>query len=218
MVTRRYVSPRHTIEDLQAGDFETKVDVVEAHFQEWIFQHARFLYSEANPNRQQSALAVLTLVMPYFEAIEEFESGDDSTNQSKKFFRRGFRRVFLPFGMGAAMARMDEVAEAIATAVYDEMRCGLLHNAATRGRVSLSWAEPAPLSVSLPPADPTVSESAASVQVITVNPALFEQSVEQHFAGYIARIRVSAIDSQDRKHFAHAFDLRSGRTPRRKKG
>jgi|GEM_PF-2033238 len=200
-----YVSPHHTLVDLHSDDIETKIAIVESRFCGRIFDQARVLASTANPHHQESGFALLTLATPYFEAINEFLTGQDSTNGSRRFFRAGFRAVFTGLvkdlqSQGAPDP--DSLVDVIANAVYDEIRCGLFHNATARKRVRLAWGmRERALAIQL-------GGSPLAVEWIMVQPAAFAQSIENHFRAYLNELRASDSDSPSRRLFEATFDRR----------
>lgn len=205
-----YVSPRHTVEDLLAADFATKVAIVQAQFTGWIFDHARLLSTQANPQRQHSAFAILTLTMPYFEAFTEFLSGDDSTKKSRRFFRDGFWEVFKAEMVSAApQGDPERIAEVVANVVYEEIRCGLFHSARTHARVRLAWGLPRAIAV-LGRSVTNKNSVEHKVEMVMVEPSEFAKAIEIHFEDYLMRVRNAALDSPLRERFVRTFDRRMG--------
>lgn len=211
--TAWYVSPdRHTQADLHLGDFERRVEILESQFRGWFFDHANLLWSEANPKREHSGFAVVTLMTTYIEAIAEFLSGKDSTGNSKKFFKRGFRAVFPDLGKQVTVGDPEQVVDEIAEAFYTQIRCGLFHTAATRRRVQLVWGMKAGALV----ISGGISEDAQTgrpvhdIHWIYVEPAAYAKSIEGHFNGYVEELRASQPGSEIRERFQRAFALRTG--------
>jgi hypothetical protein len=200
-----YVSPCHTVVDLHSGDFETRVAILEARLRRWFFDQARVLATSANPHHQESGFAILTLTTAYFEAIEEYRTGKDSRNASKAFFQAAFRAVFPMLETNlAAQGAPDPhgLVGIIADAIYDEIRCGLYHNATARSRVRLAWAmKDRAITVQL-------TGSPLAVDWIMVQPAAFAQSIENHFDAYLTGLRAAGPGSEAARLFALTFDRR----------
>ena len=206
--TTWYVSPDgHTQHDLYTGDFATRVAIIESQFRNWFFDQASLLWSEANPKRDHSGLAVLALMTPSFEAIEEFRSGKDSKGQSKAFFNRGFRAVFALLVANVQTQTQDAAVDAIADAVYAEIRCGLFHNATTRRRVQFAWGMKTALSVQY-----LGEDDAHRVEIIVVSPAAYAVSIQNDFVDYLDELTAAPADSPLRLHFEEAFARRMGLT------
>lgn len=87
--TLHFVSPSFTYEKLESRRFSDLVDVFEDRMRGWLLNPAKHLLSLPH-----GAVAAVSLSMTYFEGIEIYHSGEDSSNRSKGFFRRGLQRVF----------------------------------------------------------------------------------------------------------------------------
>ena len=132
------MSPHFESSKLRSGLLEDKIDVVEDQMTGWLFDHARFLASPANPNAQHAGFAILSIIGSYFEAIASYIRGQSSESQSLKFFAYGFVEVFptLPLWIEQqGVPNPQKELETIAREYYKEVRCGLFHEAMTRGRV-----------------------------------------------------------------------------------
>jgi hypothetical protein len=200
-----YVSPQHTVADLYSESFETRVAIVESRFGGWIFDQAHVLASRANPHHQQSGFAILTLTTAYFEAITEFRTGEDSSTGSKRCFRAGFREVFpgLVKNLAAQGAPdPDGLMDIIANTVYDEIRCGLFHNATARSRVRLAWGMKDRACAF------QLDGSPLAVSWIMIQPQAFTKSIENHFSAYLDEVRNAGPGSEVRRLFDLTFDRR----------
>jgi hypothetical protein len=131
----------------------------------------------------ESAFAILSLCLQYFEMYEQFSSGKDSSiGQSKDFFECGFKKVFPDYGLAA---------RSIAS-IYKKVRCGMYHTAMPKDRCGLSRDLLVPIS--------------DDNGVILINPSRFVGAIIDHFNQYCMELRVGA-DNQLQANFETMWDL-----------
>jgi len=122
-----FISPNYTERKLQPPFFRDMVDVFEDRMRHWMLSPAKKLLEQKNDQ-----IAAVGILLNYLEGIEIYLSGKDSRNDSYKFFKRGFSKVFA-IDNGA-----EEATENCAKALYVQARCGFSHDGLFRNRVFFS--------------------------------------------------------------------------------
>lgn len=171
----------------------------------WVLRHAHALCAGNYNFRHDAGFAILTLVTVYFEPIEAYHTGRASKHQSKAFFRRGFLRVFpqlVATLQNSSFADASNLADQIADEIYDQLRCGLFHEAGTKNKLIIGTGEK-PLGFML-------ETATGSVGSIFIDPCKFLAEVDNHLHGYVAQLRdLSQVDL--RQKFEAFFDTRISR-------
>jgi len=135
-----FISPSFRPDKLASGKLEDKIEVFEDRMTIPIIEQAAALFKAGRQDRlaPHAGIAVLIILLPYFETIAQYRNGRDSKGQSEKFFIEEFLRVFkFEAEEGAPSPTLDQK-EAAARAVYKEVRCGLIHAWSQRSKVVLS--------------------------------------------------------------------------------
>lgn len=160
------VSPRHSVDALASGRIEDWIDVFEAQVVGWLLEPASHLRSHPH-----AGYAILSVVLPYFEAIAQFLEGKSRGSQAQ--FIVGFRAVFpvVP----------DTVPEGIYAELYDQLRCGLFHRAIAKGKVWIYPNGDFPIALEW--------DVAGKVSCIKVVPVNLIDAVSNHFQGYLSQLR-----------------------------
>src|SRR5262245_11973387 len=137
MTATSSISPQFTNGKLASGKIEDKIDVFEDQISGWLLCPAQALCSPGCSERANAGFAVLAIVCSYFEAIESYHRGSESRKKSKQFFRGGFLKVFpdLSRSLKAAGHSLPGLEAEIADDVYEQLRCGLFHEALVKHRV-----------------------------------------------------------------------------------
>jgi hypothetical protein len=154
--------------------------------------HARLLATNPDASGQHAGFAVLALCLVYVESIACFLRGETSDNKSREFFDAGLTAVFPDLDPADLAAFSREF--------YRQVRCGLLHQGLTRGKVAITRGASAALAVSL--------DASQALQQATIDPWLFLAHVEAHLSGYVARLRNPA-EKDLRAAFETWFDSRA---------
>lgn len=181
-MSEHHISPRFMASKASPGSFDDWVDIWEDRVWGWQLEHAENLLQQG-PN---AALAALHLAVAFIEPYEVFRTGQSSQGRSKRYFVTGFNRLFQGVQPPLSPAQLDAVADAI----YVEVRCGLFHGGMTGTRVYLTNDVPG-IKVQLDPKTNTV-------QQVLLNPAVFVQGVVTEFRSFVARLR----DPADPEHAA----------------
>jgi hypothetical protein len=192
---QHFVSPSYSYEKLEAPTYDDLVDVFEDAMRNWFLVPALHLLKL--PHGEVAAVALL---VGYFEGIEIYCTGEDSKNQSAKFFANGFARVF------AIEEDGREIAKAIAAAIYGQVRCGFAHDCMFRNRVFFNRAPSKAMLVTWPKKDGAYDHS-GEIESIVINPDRFHECVLIHFDNYIAKLR-SATDLKLKDAFERAMALK----------
>jgi hypothetical protein len=187
-----FVSPRFRGSELAGATVERKVDAFEDQMRGWLLDHARVIASNSQPLGQHAGFAILALCLVYVESIACFLKGETSDEKSRKFFDLGLTAVFPDLHAGDLAAFSKEF--------YRQVRCGLLHQGLTRGKVAITKGASAALAVSL--------DGAKTLQHAIIDPWLFLAHVEAHLHGYVARLR-DPLEKDLRAAFEKWFDSRA---------
>jgi hypothetical protein len=202
VATTWHISPKFTQAKLDSGKLEDKIDVFEDQITGLLLQHAEALCAARYTERAYAGYAVLAIVSSYFEAIESYHSGESSEGKSKRFFRRGFLRVFpdLPATLQSqGHSSPAQLAEDVADEVYDQLRCGLFHEALVKHRLILRD-DTAPLGF-------MIGKAKGDVCSIVADPPKFVSAIKEHFRVYMAALRNPA-ETTLRANFEREFDRR----------
>lgn len=189
-----FISPNFGPEKLESPTYEDLIDVFEDRMRSWFLLPASRLLEM--PCCQIAAVALL---ITYFEGIEIYLSGKDSRNRSLEFFTNGFFKVF------AIQDEGTESSKIVAGAIYNQARCGFVHDGMFRSRVFFSDVSLKPLFVSFPKKNGTLDFS--QVESIVINPFLFYGSIRTHFEGYVKSLREGS-DTAMRQAFETTVKLK----------
>lgn len=193
--TQHFISPNFTHEKLEPPFFRDIVDVFEDRMVNWLVKPAKELLSI-----HHGEVAAVALTTNYFEGIEIYVSGSDSKGQSKKFFTRGFKRVFPGF------SGPEYLQAAVHASFYELLRCGFAHDAMFRHGIFFSAARKEPITVSWPRTK-GIFDSDGVLEAAIVNPHSFVQGVEKHLTEYVCELRRPA-DSDTKTNFLAAVNLK----------
>lgn len=193
--TLYFISPNFTHEKLEPPFFKDIVDVFEDRMRNWLIVPAKELFKV-----RHGEVAAIALATSYMEAIEIYMSGTDSKNRSREFFVRGFKRVF------AGLSGPEFIHEAVATELYDLLRCGFAHEGMFRHGVYFSTVRPEALTITWPRRN-GVFDPNGKLESVIVNSHRFVEGVEAHFRDYIRQLR-SVGDSEIKVNFKAAVDLK----------
>lgn len=196
-MTDFFVSPSFRPDKLASGKLDDKIDVFEDRFKIAIIEQAAALFSPSNPLYRHAGTSVLLILLPYFETIAQYRSGESSEKQSRKFFIREFLLGLNFAPENGAPAPTSDQKEAAATAVYEEIRCGFIHAWSQRPKVVLSNRYPSAIRVGF--------DSTGVVQ-IEIHPELFLAKVKDDlFPAFMKELRDPA-SIQLRANFEKFFD------------
>jgi hypothetical protein len=131
-------------------------------------------------------------MLTYVEAIACFIRGESSDRRSPEFFKFGLENIFPELSA-------QNIA-AFAKDFYREVRCGLLHQAMTRGRVLIVRAQALAIQA-------TVGSDGSSLH-IQLDPWTFLAHVLKHFEGYVAQLR-DPSQHELRQNFERWFEARA---------
>lgn len=175
--TQSFISPRFQSEKLKYPNYEDLLDVFEDRMRNWFLLPAKRLLEI--PHCQIAAVALL---IAYFEGIQIYLSGEDSKNRSFDFFSSGLAKVF-SFGNES-----QGVIKVIASALYDQARCGFAHDGMFRNRLFFSDVRIEALNISFPKKTDGQLDL-TQVESIIINPARFYESIQTHFDNYLEVLR-----------------------------
>ena len=192
---RNLISPNFSHEKLQSPSYEDLIDVFEDRMRNWFLLPAERLLD--TPDCQIAAVALL---MNYFEGIEIYLTGKDSKSQSATFFSNGFNKVFSIRGEGRSLSKK------IVDAFYRYARCGFAHDGMFRNRIFFSSVRQEPLLITWPKKYGKFDLS-GDIESIIINPTRFYKSIQDHFEGYLKKLREGS-DSAVRKAFEAAVKLK----------
>jgi hypothetical protein len=167
------VSPHYRHTKLQPPFTRDVIDVFEDRVRYWIIEPAKLLLKSSH-----GWIPAVALSLNYIESIEIYISGEDSRNQSREFFKRGFWRIF------QAEKQSIEVKAAIASALYGSLRCGFAHDGMARAGINFSTTWPQTFLVTWPKVNGDF-DSSGSLESAIINPIAFVEGIEKHFNRYI---------------------------------
>ena len=193
-VTLNFISPSFGHQKLESPTYEDLVDVFEDRMRHWFLKPAERLLE--TPDFQIAAVALL---MAYFEGIAIYIRGEDSKNRSFEFFADGFSKVF------SSDHEDKNSSKIIARAIYDQARCGFVHDGMFRNRVFFSNAPSRPLLVSFRKKNGILDLS--QFESIVINPFRFLESIRIHFESYVKSLR-DGSDSTLKQAFQNAVQLK----------
>lgn len=160
-----FVSPSFTAEKLVGRRIEDMIDVFEDQVRGWIIDPANCL--RGHPH---AGFAILGSVLSYFEPIGQFVEGRKSG--SKRQFGVGLFSVF----PGIEERYRDLILEEL----YEQVRCGLFHQAMTKAKVIINPGGHDPVEV---------HGAADKIFRIVVAPVAFIDAVERHLTWYVGQLR-----------------------------
>ena len=182
------ISPRYDVDDWAELAFTTE--------QEWqkaicIFEdriRGRFLeIIDRVKGEEFAGFAVMALDCLLIETLQQFREGRKRTPRNKS------RRYFVDF-LRQTSFKDYFTTEDMAKVFYDQIRCGILHQAETKGSSRLL------IRAGVPLVDWTEDGTG-----LTVNRSLFHEQLVEVFAKYLSSLR-DASDSELRKNFRKKMD------------
>ena len=197
------ISPQYTV-DTPLKTIDEKINVFEDQMRGWVLNHAHALASDQYSFKDHAGFAILMLVSSYFEAIEAFHYGRPSKQgESGAFFRAGFLKVFdeVPKKLSKA-TDPQKLQDELLNELYQQLRCGLYHEAMTKGKIILRH-DTGAMGFVFDPKD-------YSIATIIIDPWQVLVRVENHFTSYIAQLR-EPKNANLRAAFEKCFDLRVAR-------
>lgn len=192
-----HISPSYSHEKLNSPNYGDLIDVFEDRMRKWLLEPAKHLLM-----MEYGDVPAVSLALGYFEGIEIYYSGKDSKGASKKFFHRGFQRVFNSTPENAHLF------EQIIDCLYVQTRCGFAHDGLFRNRVFFSDIRPEALIITWPQENGEFVKE-GHLESVIINGAKFIDSIIKHFDNYLVDLR-SEGDQILKKNFLAAVDLKWG--------
>jgi hypothetical protein len=158
-----WISPhyRHDQIDLETASIDDRIALFEDRIRGYITTPCRLLVN----SYENSTFLIILAVFSCVELIEVLNRGVSSRYKSQEFFKSGFRRVYKIQRPKHLSAKLFETRmEAILDDFYVQVRCGLMHVAATRSKVIWSKELKAPIAIKY-------DEVEDHVDAIVINPA-----------------------------------------------
>ncbi len=174
---RHYISPSFTHEKLEPPLYRDVVDVFEDRMLYWLLVPAKKLLGV-----KHGSVAAVALATSYIEGIEIYASGKDSSGQSKKFFRRSYKRIF------TQVAGPAYLQDSIANALYELLRCGFAHDAMFRSGIYFSGLRKEAITITWPKKNGKYDPN-GHLESAIINPRRFVECIELHFAEYVKELR-----------------------------
>jgi hypothetical protein len=164
MVTR--ISPHH-LADEYSGHWndDDKIEVFLDRIMGWQLRPAHNILGAKIPDCE---IAVLSIIVSYFEMIAKYEDGFIGTGRSAFYFRKGLLSVF---------PTIEPDSVTLLSSLYHNLRCGLYHSALPSARVILG-------------SNPTGSIGFNEAHdLLMVNVELLLNDIALHFEAISARVR-----------------------------
>lgn len=181
---KSFISPNFTHEKLDNPTYEDLIDVFEDAFRNRMLKSAKYLLEMPGDNNNMPCgdISAVALMTGYFESIEIFITGKSSRGKSESFFKSGFSRVF------STNTADSEMFQKIAESIYDQVRCGFMHEGMFRSRVFFSRMRPDAILVTWPKTN-GVFDQTKTVESLVINPQRFYECICIHFDEYITSLR-----------------------------
>ena len=189
------ISPNFPHDKIENASTEDFIDVLEDRVVHWLLKPAKLLLDA--PHGQ---IPAVSLLLSYFEAHAIYLKGQDSLNQSKRFFREGFVDVFTSPKHGQAFL------ERVADLLYGQARCGFFHDGIFREKVMFRDDLPGEFVVTVPQRNGKPDEG-GPIESVVINPRRFLNALVLHFADYVERLR-DAAQTDARANFRRAVDIK----------
>jgi len=148
---------------LDPKDIDDKITIYEREVSDWFLNPAEALL---NHNNFRSSFIVLMVCMSYFEGVEQYKTGVESTRRSKQCFIDSVKRIYANQFQDRDLAKL-----------YSKSRCGLFHNGMVEGGVIFSDSFD----------DVMVFEN--NGEIIKINPRKLLSDIKRDFENYINEIR-----------------------------
>ena len=190
------ISPRYNVDHWAGLAFATEQDWQEAIniFEDRI--RGRFLeIIDRVEDEEFAGFAVMALDCLLIETLQQFREGSERTPPNKSC------RYFVEF-LTQTSFKDYFTTEDMAEVFYDQIRCGILHQAETKGNSRL---------VIRP--DVALVSPTADGEGLIINRRLFHEQLVRVFEEYVSSLR-DASDSELRKNFKHKMDYICRATPR----
>jgi hypothetical protein len=191
------ISPHYSHRKLEPPFYKDLVDVFEDRMWYWMLNPAKKLLLD-----EHDQIAACGILINYFEAIEIYYSGKDSKNNSKVFFKRGFKRVF------STESYTDIEIKHITEALYDQARCGFAHDGMFRNRIVFSDMNMKGILFTWPKKNNEFYFD-NGVESIHINPLRFFELIETSFRNYINVLK-SGKNEELKASFKKAVELKWG--------
>ncbi|APP08145.1 hypothetical protein P0E20_003518 [Vibrio harveyi] len=192
------LSPNYTYEKLESNDIEDFIDVFEDRMLNWIFKPVEMLL-----NLEEGYIAAMGILSTYFEGIQIYIKGKDSTRNSQAFFIDGFCEVF-----GTSEEALKPKVKDTAKAFYSQSRCGFAHDGLFKNKLFFSNAYHKTFVFTYPMTEGELDTS-KPVESIVVNPYRFAELVFEHYKNYIGVLRDNK-NVQIRSNFEQAVKIKWG--------
>jgi hypothetical protein len=155
--------------ELDPNDIETKILIYEREVKEWFLEPASELL---NQDSFKNSFIVLMVCMAYFEGVEQYKTGVDSSRRSKECFIDSIERLY------PNKFRRSDIGK-----LYAKSRCGLFHNGMVKGGVVFnnSFGD--------------AIEFANNGENININPTLLLERIMKDFEEYVSELRQGITES-----------------------
>ena len=193
--TKHFISPNFTHEKLEPPFYKDVLDVFEDRMMNWLLVPAKELLKVTHGH-----IAAVALATNYIEGIEIYASGKDSRGQSKEFFCRGYKRVFAP------VSGSEFLQDAIATALYELLRCGFAHDAMFRNGIYFSTVRKDAFIITWPKKNGDFDPN-GKLESVIINPERFIECIEIHFLNFMKNLR-SKNYTVAKENFLAAIDVK----------
>jgi hypothetical protein len=188
------ISPHYGYEKYDSGSLDDLIAVFQDRLRYWLLEPAKALLEFPFGD-----LAALHLLLGFFEPHSIYLKGQDSKDQSQRFFCDGFVEVFRATGIPESVSRR------VAEVLYKEARCGLFHEGMLRERIFFGRPGKA-LWVTFPKIDGEMDTN-GEIQSIVIDARQLCFEIERYASEYVASLR-DTTNTALRENFKKAVDLR----------
>ncbi len=146
--------------NLDPHNIDDKITIYERQVKDWFLKPAT-RYTRAWNN----GFIVMMICMSYIEGVEQYISGQRSTNNSKTFFKRSIHRLY---PNKYEDHQLDEL--------YSEARCSLFHDGMVKGKIIYNYSFQEPLEFE-------------DYDTIKLNPKKLLEDIKADFKAFIEILR-----------------------------
>ncbi|MCK5580754.1 MAG: hypothetical protein KAJ18_05720 [Candidatus Omnitrophica bacterium] len=167
-----------TKKHLDPSNIDDKVFIYERQVNGWFLNHAARLKKS-----KYAGFIILMLGISYIEGVEQYREGQESRNNSSRFFKKGLKRIF----------NLNNIPEYKLSDFYHHARCGLFHTGMTRDKITINGSLPETI-------DFTNDDE------IKINQIKFINTIKAEFKSYITELK-NQTNTTLRTNFNQMFTI-----------
>ncbi|WP_148288347.1 hypothetical protein [Prochlorothrix hollandica] len=176
------IDERNNEERLNPQNLDDKIKIYERETRGWFFAHVEGLLNQGGQQAFDNGFVILMICASYFEAVEQYRTGQSSFGKTGKFFKNSIKRVIKDGNFDNSELNN----------LHSKFRCGLFHNGMTKKGVIFNFD----------------SEKAIKFQdsMIIINPQRLFILIEEDFDQYLYELR-DTRSTTVRENFNRIFSI-----------